>query len=296
MPGHRKLLTKSVATYGLYPLLLGVTVAYAWLELSRSQGELGRFYGVYLALLVIAMVAIEAVHPLRPEWKMTSSSFLRRDLPYILIGSATLGLANFLAGGAVLHFGIERGLAHSGMPLAPAVVLALIVPDFLWYWIHRFSHEAKGPIGRWMWRVHVPHHLPQQLYVMMHAVAHPLNTIVVRILLSTPLFFLGLPIDAIFVANLIVSLQGIVSHFNVDMRVGWLNYLLVGNELHRYHHSADVSEAKNYGAVVPLWDIAFGTFVYRPGIAPRRLGVDNPSRYPAERQILRVLGLAFKAN
>jgi sterol desaturase/sphingolipid hydroxylase (fatty acid hydroxylase superfamily) len=43
-----------------------------------------------------------------------------------------------------------------------------------------------------------------------------------------------------------------VSHFNVNSRVAWLNYLLVGTELHRYHHNADPTEAKNFGAVVSI--------------------------------------------
>jgi sterol desaturase/sphingolipid hydroxylase (fatty acid hydroxylase superfamily) len=69
--------------------------------------------------------------------------------------------------------------------------------------------------------------------------------------------------------------------------------VLVGNELHRYHHSADLDEAKNFGNIVPLWDIVFGTFVYRPGDAPKALGLADPSRYPADVRILGVLSLPF---
>jgi sterol desaturase/sphingolipid hydroxylase (fatty acid hydroxylase superfamily) len=285
--------TDALVSYGLYPLLLGASLLYAGFELAQPKEQLGKFYGLYLAMLVLTMVAVETLRPMRREWKMTRSSLLGRDLPYLLIGSATLGVANFAAGWTILHFGLERGQFHGALPLVPSIVLALIIPDFLWYWVHRLSHEARGPIGRWLWRVHVAHHLPQQLYVLMHVVANPLNTIAVRIILTAPLFLLGFSTEAMFVANLIVGLQGVVSHFNVDMRVGWLNYVLVGNELHRYHHSTDISEAKNYGAVVPLWDIVFGTFVYRPGVAPRRLGVEDPTAYPAEREILRVLALPF---
>jgi sterol desaturase/sphingolipid hydroxylase (fatty acid hydroxylase superfamily) len=126
-----------------------------------------------------------------------------------------------------------------------------------------------------------------------YVVAHPINAIVVRFILTAPLFFLGFSTEAIFVASVIVGLQGVVSHLNVDIRAGWLNYVLVGTELHRYHHSADAAEAMNYGAVVPLWDIVFGTFIYRPGIPPCALGVSSPSEYPADREILHVLGLPF---
>jgi sterol desaturase/sphingolipid hydroxylase (fatty acid hydroxylase superfamily) len=126
-----------------------------------------------------------------------------------------------------------------------------------------------------------------------YVVAHPINAIVVRLILTAPLFFLGFSTEAIFVASVIVGLQGVVSHLNVDIRAGWLNYVLVGTELHRYHHSADAAEAMNYGTVVPFWDIIFGTFIYRPGIPPCALGVSSPSEYPADREILHVLGLPF---
>ncbi len=127
----------------------------------------------------------------------------------------------------------------------------------------------------------------------MHVVGHPFNVIAVRLILTAPLFFLGFPTEAIFVANMILGLEGLVSRFNVDIRAGWANYVLVGIELHRYHHSADAAEAMNYGAVVPLWDIIFCTFVYRPNVLPRALGVGSPSEYPVDQEILRVLGLPF---
>jgi len=280
--------------YGLYPLLFVVMLAYAQLELQQPAEKLGQYYGFYLAGLFSVMLFVEVLQPQRAQWRMTHASFFRRDLPFLLVGGATLGLINYLAGLAIVHFGLIRGESDLGMPLVPAVLLALLIPDFLWYWLHRFSHEGRGHLGQWCWRMHVAHHLPQQVYLFMHAVAHPLNTILVRMILTVPLFLLGFSVEVIFVANLIVGLQGLVSHFNVDIRTGWLNYLLIGTELHHYHHSADPLEAKNYGAVVSCWDLLFGTFYYRPEQAPEKLGVADPAGYPTDRQILRVLLLPFR--
>jgi sterol desaturase/sphingolipid hydroxylase (fatty acid hydroxylase superfamily) len=226
-----------ILRYALYPALLLLTGGYLAFELGQPAGQLGRHYGAYLATLVAAMVALEAVFPMRPEWSMTRATFLRRDLPYLLIGMATLGLAGNAAGWALRELGASPGAAHASWPLAPSVVLALALPEILWYWFHRWSHEARGRIGGFLWRVHLPHHMPRQLYVLMHAVAHPLGTIVVRLILTAPIYLLGFSAEAVFCASVVVALQGVVSHFNVDMRLGWLNYVVVGNELHRYHHS-----------------------------------------------------------
>ncbi len=282
--------------YGLYPLLFAGMLGYAAFELRQPAGEFGSRYGIYLAVLVGLMLLVETLHPLRAEWRMTRTSFFRRDLPFLAIGALTIGAANFAAGWFVLHIGMERGASHTGLPLVPAVLLAVAIPDFIWYWVHRYSHEGRGAFGRWMWRMHIAHHLPGQVYLFMHGVAHPINTIVVRLILMAPLFFLGFSTEALFVANLIVGLQGMVSHFNVDIRAGWFNYLLVGTELHRYHHSADPGEGKNYAAAVPLWDLLFGTFYYRPGRNPQRLGIEQPARYPRDIQLLKVLALPFKSG
>ncbi len=285
--------TSRFIRYGFYPLLFAAMLGYAALELSQPAGEIGRYYGYYLAVLVGVMLAVETLHPLRAAWRMTRANFFRRDLPFLAIGALSIGLANYVAGWLVLHLGLARGESHAVLPLVPAVVLALIIPDFFWYWAHRWSHEGRDRIGRWLWTMHLAHHLPQQVYLLMHGVAHPLNTVLVRALLTVPLFFLGFSAEALFVANLVVGLQGFVSHFNVDIRAGGFNYVLMGAELHRYHHSADPKEAKNYAAVVTLWDQFFGTYYYRPGEHPKRLGVTDPAAYPSDRELLRVLALPF---
>jgi sterol desaturase/sphingolipid hydroxylase (fatty acid hydroxylase superfamily) len=92
----------------------------------------------------------------------------------------------------------------------------------------------------------------------------------------------------VFATTVLIGLQGLVSHFNVDSRVGWLNYVLIGTALHRCHHSADPGEAKNFGAVVSIWDQLFGTFVYRPEEVPRVLGIDDPRSFPTDTQVLSV--------
>jgi sterol desaturase/sphingolipid hydroxylase (fatty acid hydroxylase superfamily) len=91
-----------------------------------------------------------------------------------------------------------------------------------------------------------------------------------------------------------MGLQGLVSHFNVDIKAGPLNYLLVGTELHRFHHSANLDEAKNFGVLTPFWDLIFGTFCYSPRQLPSTLGVADPAQYPASTAIGQVLMLPFR--
>ncbi len=138
------------------------------------------------------------------------------------------------------------------------MLLALLIPDILWYWVHRLSHEGRGRSGQWMWKMHLAHHLPQQVYLLMHAVAHPLNTIIECVILPCRCSCWGSPPRCCL----------------------WPAWWWGCRELHRYHHSADPPEAKNYAAVVTLWDLLFGTFYYRPGVVAQRLGLEHPAQHP----------------
>ena len=99
--------------------------------------------------------------------------------------------------------------------------------------------------------MHLPHHLLDSIYLLMHPVSHPLNFLISLTHVQLPFAMLGARPEAIFLFNALMGLQGLVSHFNVDIEAGPLNYLLVGTELHRYHHSADIHEAKTSGFLSP---------------------------------------------
>ncbi len=271
-----------------YPLVGLATALYLGYEVSLPRSELGARYGLFIAAIVVALVLFESLWPLQRRWRMTRRMLLRRDLPFLAIGAATIGVGNAAAAWFLLHHGLASPTAWlAGLPIVPAAFVSLLITDGLWYAVHRACHEGRGPIGQWLWRVHAAHHLPGEVYVFMHAIGHPINTIIVRLLLTVPPWLLGVSPEALFVANVITAVQGLVSHFNVDSRVGWLNRLLVGTELHRWHHAAGVNG--NYAAVLSIWDQVFGSFVYRPGVDPERLGVDDPERLPLDTEIVKVL-------
>lgn len=285
----------AVLRYAAYPLLLAATVAFVPFGLADPVNP-GRYYGFYLAGLIAVMVALETLHPLRTEWKMTRRTFLRRDLPFLLLGAATLGSANYGLNLFAQYYSASHPALLRDLPIIPGVLLAMYGTDFFWYWLHRLSHEMKGRVGNVLWNLHAAHHLPEQVYVFMHVVGHPINVLAVRLIIAVPLILLGFSPEVVFVFTVVNSFQGMVSHFNIDSRVGWVNYVLSGTELHRSHHSADPKEGKNYGAVVTLWDQLFGTFYYRPGVVPRRLGVTHPEEYPPSDAVLTILALPFSPH
>jgi sterol desaturase/sphingolipid hydroxylase (fatty acid hydroxylase superfamily) len=282
--------------YGFYPLALGLTVFFIHLEIQGILGPLGKAYPVYLGFMIATMLALEWLVPVRKEWSMTSHSFLTRDLPMLILNGATIAattsivtmLAHWMGSGAI-------NPAH-WLPWWAEAMAAILISDFMWYWVHRYSHEGRGHLGQWLWKTHILHHLPEQVYVFMHVVGHPINSMYVRVILMLPPIALGFSQEAIFAASVLTGFQGLVSHFNVDIRAGWLNRLFMGTELHRYHHSSDPKEGKNYAAVVTLWDQLFGTYDHHPGAQPTALGVHDRGAYPQNGQWGALMAIPFRGT
>ncbi len=56
---------------------------------------------------------------------------------------------------------------------------------------------------------------------------------------------------------------------------------------------ANLAESKNYAATLSILDLAFGTFHYRPGRVPERLGVLDQAAYPNSNELWKVMKLPF---
>jgi sterol desaturase/sphingolipid hydroxylase (fatty acid hydroxylase superfamily) len=267
--------------YGLYPMLLLTVIAAVTVSIRMRWNY------------QLTLVLVERLFPLDGRWSMTRVSFLR-DLRYILLDAPTIALTKAAFGLWAIHYAAAHGRLLNASPVWLEASLFLLVFEFLQYWFHRLSHRARGPIGQFLWRVHVAHHLPDKVYVIMHAVFHPVNALITASIIQLPFILLGVSPEAVLIGTMMIDLQSLVSHFNVDVRAGWLNYVFIGTETHSYHHSADPKEAVNFGNTLAIWDIVFGTFCYRPGIVPERLGVDTPSAYPPSERLFDVIAFPFR--
>jgi sterol desaturase/sphingolipid hydroxylase (fatty acid hydroxylase superfamily) len=281
---------RALVRYGLYPFSWAV-VLFAFHMIWTSGIEPRRIWGAAAGFLAALYLLIEWLVPYEKRWAMSWRSFLA-DFRFALIN--TLFVAGLSAGLALFTIGISgdlSGPARHWPPLAQ-LVSCLLIFEAVNYSLHRAMHEANGRFGKLLWSVHAAHHLPPRLYLVMHAVFHPLNGIIIQgLAIILPIWLMGYDQKIVTMFLIINGMHGLISHFNVDVRMGWLNYLFVGPELHRYHHSARVDEAKNYGATLSVFDWLFGTFVYRPGTPPKDLGVDPASGLPPYERTWAVLKL-----
>ena len=76
------------------------------------------------------------------------------------------------------------------------------------------------------------------------------------------------------------AVNGFYQHSNCDVRLGPLNQLVSGPELHRWHHSMIPSESdSNFGNNLIVWDTLFGTHYLPVGREVGPLGLINQN-YP----------------
>jgi sterol desaturase/sphingolipid hydroxylase (fatty acid hydroxylase superfamily) len=145
------------------------------------------------------------------------------------------------------------------------VLLKIAAGDVLRYWLHRWSHEHGV-----LWRLHAVHHQPRKLYAANVFRFHPLDKALQFLGDTLPFILLGVGPETLAYYFVVYATGGFFQHSNLDVRYGWLNYLVVGPELHRWHHARRIAESNaNYAHTFALWDLLFGTY-RRP--ADRQVG------------------------
>lgn len=278
--------------WGLYPLSWAV-ILFSFHLLHTTAIDPRQLWGMTILGLGLTYLLIEFLWPYEARWSMTWRSFLA-DLRFAIPNTGFVaGLSALLALASITISGNHPGPA-TGWPEAVQLAACLLIFEAINYALHRAMHQAPGLFGRVLWRVHAAHHLPPRLYLVMHAVFHPINGIIIQgAAIILPIWAMGYNQNVVTMFLLINGMHGLISHFNVDLRLGWANYLFVGPETHRYHHAADVTEALNFGNTLTIYDQLFGTFVYRPGVPPATLGVADPT-LPAYERTFAVLALPFK--
>ncbi|HUJ14558.1 MAG TPA: sterol desaturase family protein [Thermoanaerobaculia bacterium] len=156
------------------------------------------------------------------------------------------------------------------LPSLASLIVCWIVFDLLNYWIHRAQHAARP-----LWAFHSVHHAQKHLTFLSANRIHAVEQLSVSLVMMVPAFFLGLPqrlwLPLLFLQVFSESIQ----HAQLTWTFGPLHRLLVSPAFHAVHHSADAREYNgNYGRVLSIWDVLFGTHV-RSERSEREYGVEG---------------------
>jgi sterol desaturase/sphingolipid hydroxylase (fatty acid hydroxylase superfamily) len=136
-------------------------------------------------------------------------------------------------------------------------ILYAIILDFAEYWRHRLSHRF-----RWWWALHSLHHAQRQMTFWSDDRNHLLDDFLSFVWFGIIALAIGVPPLQFPLLVLVLRFLESLSHANVRLSFGWLGErLLISPRFHRAHHGvlAAGQRSCNYGAVLPWWDMLFGT-------------------------------------
>lgn len=243
-----------------YPLVvLSALVAHA-LCLRNGVGLHAATYGPVL-FGALAVTLLERGFPHRGDW-LPNRADVANDAAYMVLVQALLPrFLGFLAAVSLLGILRAQQLTLDGpwpqhWPVIAQALLMMVTAEFMRYWVHRLAH-------RWtpLWQLHAVHHSPHKLYWMNVGRFHPLEKALQYLFDTLPFILLGVSEQVLAMYFVFYAINGFFQHCNIDLRLGFLNYIISGPELHRWHHSKLIEESNhNYGNNLIIWDLMFGTW------------------------------------
>ena len=237
----------------------------------------------YIAVIVggLGLITLfEHILPYRQEWLPTSAE-VKTDLTFMILVQILLPyLLSILSASWLV--GIVRGdEAHPSSywphtyPVWIQMLLMMFAADFLRYWLHRAAHTWD-----FLWRFHAVHHSVHKLNWVNVGRFHPVDKALQFLCDALPFILLGASEDVVVLYFVVYAIKGFFQHSDVDVKLGWLNYIISGPELHRWHHSRTINESNtNYGNNIIVWDLLFGSFFLPRDREVAELGLLNRN-YP----------------
>ena len=153
-------------------------------------------------------------------------------------------------------------LGHQGVTF----VLYVMILDCSDYWRHRLSHSF-----RWWYALHALHHAQRQMTFWSDDRNHLLDEIISFVWFTAVALLIGIPPLQFPLLVLLLRFLESLSHANARISFGWVGErLLISPRFHRAHHGilAAGQSSCNYGAILPWWDIIFGTADFSRAYAP----------------------------
>jgi sterol desaturase/sphingolipid hydroxylase (fatty acid hydroxylase superfamily) len=238
-----------------------------------------------IAVIAFVLVPLQYWRPVEP---VTDIATTRVDILYTFIHRLGLfRLFMFLTIEPLLDevFGVLRsgsldmGTFHLDQLIpnltdnaAASFLIYLVALDFVGYWIHRAQHGVRA----W-WILHSLHHAQSQMTCWSDNRNHLLDDIVVDVLFICAAFLIGVSPSQFVLIVVLTQLSESFQHANVRISFGRIgDRLWVSPRFHRLHHSVTHGFGHNFGVLLPVWDVLFGTANFEDRYDPT--GVDDQPR------------------
>jgi ornithine lipid hydroxylase len=266
---------RRMASWLVYPALTVASTAAAVAAFRRGAPAPIVAGGLLLFLAVVIELCEHAL-PFEPAWRRPRGD-VRTDVLHYLFSSRALevgaGLSLWALGAAGAALWPGGSPWPSAWPVALQIALALVLAELPSYWLHRAEHTWRP-----LWKLHSVHHSAERLYWLNSVRSHPLDNLLTSMASLAPLALLGAGEELLLATAVYGGVHGMLQHANIDIRLGPLNWVLSSCQVHRWHHSRALSEANaNYGTILLVWDVVFGTRRVPARRPPVDVGLAGPA-------------------
>ena len=226
---------------------------------------------LYAVPFFLVLIALELI---ADRWRGVSNYRLADAVNSISTGvlSTTTGLLTKGVGLLTYAFALEH-LALYKLPANSVWVwmLAFVLYDFCYYWLHRMGHERNI-----LWAAHSVHHQSEE-YNLSTALRQTSTGFLLGWIFYLPMAVLGVPLLVFVSVAALNLLYQFWVHTQHIPKLGWFEWFFVTPSNHRAHHAQNALYMdRNYGGVFILWDRLFGTFQEEDDNEPVIFGVTTP--------------------
>jgi sterol desaturase/sphingolipid hydroxylase (fatty acid hydroxylase superfamily) len=241
-----------------------------------SLDEIRWYCSGAVILSAAIVIVLERLFPYDKSQRFLRSQLFNDFFLYTLVQSYVLGMGfSYLM--EIIHSSSDLASLRfaSEWPLALQLLLFVVLHDFYIYWFHRYQHAS-----RFFWRIHEAHHSALDVDWLSGSRSHTLEIVINQSIEFGVIALLsGSPEIPVMKAAL-DGIWGMYIHSNINVRSGWLQHVINGPEMHRWHHATDIdAHNKNFSTKLAFWDWMFGTAFLPQQRKPRAYGLDDTD-YP----------------
>ena len=231
-----------------------------------------------------AFALLERRYPYNRGQRLLRRGFWIDLVEYGFVQSYVLGVViGRLIAALDAHTGLSRLALVSRWPILTQLAFFVVTHDLYIYLFHRLQHRSLL-----LWRIHEAHHSVEHVDWLSGVRSHVLEILVNQTVEFAPIVLLGAAPQVAVLKGAVSAIWGMFIHSNLDVRLGRLQYLLNGPEMHRWHHAVDqAAYGKNFSTKLAVWDWLFGTAYFpdpKKQKAPRYgLGyAEYPEQFPVD--------------
>lgn len=269
---------KKILQYLFYPIIILITLGTSFVLINKfSEQYIVLLPLIILSPLLVVFITLEKIAPYHQKWNSNLNDFTTDLIQTFITLPFAIQLSQLLL--PILLYIPHKWLtetAHinylgSNDNLIGPFILALLLSEFCYYWMHRLSHTLPT-----LWKFHSVHHSAKRIYWANSGRFHFVDALLGGIAYLLPLLLFNTSDKLIILVLILSGITGFLEHVNIKFKAGFLNYIFNTAELHRWHHSEIEKESNNnYGKALIIWDIIFGTFLWPTKKEINNVGIRN---------------------